>query len=114
MRRLLPFAAILILALGLAPSTNGRVPIGTLAGIVFNVRGEPAPNAVVAIQASDGVQPFATHTDSSGHFRFLRLETGQYDLRASLGRQLSEWTKRVMVHANKTTQVTLRLSPDGP
>ena len=95
-----------------APTAGTPVPIGNLAGVVLNVMGEPVPNAAVTIQTSDGSEPFATRTDGSGHFRFTRLETGQYDLRAALGKQTSAWTKRIMVHSNKTTEVTLRLSAE--
>lgn len=113
MKKPLPTLAILFLLLAVLTSvapTGARVPIGTLAGVVLNAHGRPVPNAAVTIQTSDGLQPYATHTDSAGHFQFTRLETGQYDLRASSGGKLSDWTKRVMVHANKITQVTLRLS----
>jgi hypothetical protein len=111
-----PTALLTLLALCIAPAmfppADARVPIGDLAGVVLNVHGEPVANAAVTIQTSDGLQPFATRTDSAGHFHFTRLETGQYDLRAALGKQTSEWTKRIMVHSNKTTEITLRLSAE--
>jgi hypothetical protein len=103
---LLVFAAASFLIAG---SIDARVPIGTLAGTVLDARGDAVGDAVVMIQTSDGLQPYGTHTDSTGHFRITRLETGQYDLRASSHGSLSEWTKRVMVHQNKTTVVLLRL-----
>jgi hypothetical protein len=96
-------------SLWLAVSANARVPIGTLAGTVLNVHDQPVVHAAVTIQTSDGREPYATHTDSRGHFSITRLETGQYDLRASSAGRISEWTKRVMVHANKTTTVVIHL-----
>ena len=98
-------AATLCIAL----SADARVPIGTLAGTVLDAQGQPVSNAAVMIQTSDGSQPYATHSDANGHFQITRLETGQYDLRASSAGLTSDWTKRVMVHANKTTEVLLRL-----
>lgn len=88
---------------------DARVPIGTLAGTVLDARGRAVTHAAVTIQTSDGMKPFATHTDQEGHFHIARLLTGQYDVRASSSGRISEWTKRVMVRANKTTEVTLRL-----
>jgi hypothetical protein len=119
-KKRLPIAALtalpILLALGIAacatPTASARVPIGNLAGVVLDLRGEPVANAAVTIQTSDGLQPFGARTDAAGHFRFTRLETGQYDLRAAFGKQVSEWSKRIMVHPNKTTEVTLRLAPD--
>jgi carboxypeptidase family protein len=96
-------------SLSMALSADARVPIGTLAGSVLDAQGQPVSNAAVTIQTSDGSEPFATHTDTNGHFQIARLETGQYDLRASSAGLISDWTKRVMVHANKTTEVLLRL-----
>jgi hypothetical protein len=96
-------------SLCIALSADARVPIGTLAGTVLDARGQAVSNAAVTIQTSDGSEPFATHTDGNGHFQIARLETGQYDIRASAKGLISDWTKRVMVHANKTTQVLLRL-----
>ena len=98
-------AAMLVVAV----AAYSAVPIGTLAGTVLDAHGRPVASAAVTIQTSDGLKPFATHTDSAGHFRIERLETGQYDVRASSNGFISEWTKRVMVHSKKTTSVTLRL-----
>ena len=108
---LLEFCALCVTA-GMAPTASARVPIGNLAGVVLDAHGQPVANAAVTIQTSDGSQPFATRTNSAGYFLFTRLETGQYDLRAALGKQVSEWSKRIMVRSNKTTEVTLRLVPE--
>ena len=88
-----------------------RIPIGTLAGTVLDAHGNVVADAAVTIQTSDGSQPYAAHTNSAGHFEIRRIETGQYDLRASHNGLISDWTKRIMVHANKITSVTLRLPP---
>jgi hypothetical protein len=107
MKRLLLFFAAATLCF--AMSADARVPIGTLAGTVYDSYGNPVSDAAVTIQSSDGTEPFATHTDPHGQFRIIRLEAGQYDLRASSKGTLSQWSKRVMVHPNKTTVVSLRL-----
>jgi protocatechuate 3,4-dioxygenase beta subunit len=107
MRKLL--FVISFVLLGASFAAQARVPIGTIAGTVLDSHDKPVPGAAVTIQTSDGSQPYAAHTDSTGHFQIDRIETGQYDLRASHSGLISDWTKRIMVHANKTTSVTLRL-----
>lgn len=108
MRKLLLVIAV---AICLAAATDARIPIGTLAGTVLDSHERPVAGAAVMIQTSDGTQPYAAHTDRTGHFQITRLETGQYDLRASFEGATSDWTKRIMVHENKTTAVTLHLPP---
>jgi curli biogenesis system outer membrane secretion channel CsgG len=110
MKKLLFVVAAVLLSAAL--TANARVPIGTLAGTVIDAHGQPVNGAAVTIQTSDGLQPYAAHTDASGHFQINRLETGQYDLRASFHGVLSDWTKRIMVHANKTTVVLLHIPPE--
>jgi hypothetical protein len=109
-RFFLLFAGVLCLAI----AAYASVPIGTLAGSVLDAHGEPVANAAVTIQTSDATMPYGAHTDAEGHFQIKRIETGQYDLRASHEGLISEWTKRVMVHANKTTTVVLRLPARKP
>lgn len=108
MKKPLLVAAI---AICLAAATDARIPIGTLAGTVVDSHDRPVAGAAVTIQTSDGSQPYAAHTDRSGHFQITRLETGQYDLRASFDGAISDWTRRIMVHESKTTVVMLRLPP---
>jgi protocatechuate 3,4-dioxygenase beta subunit len=96
--------------LAFATAANDRVPVGTLAGIVLDAKGNPVADASVTIQTSDGLHPHATHTDANGHFQFERWETGQYDLRAYSNGVFSDWQKRIMIRSKKTTQVTLRLA----
>jgi hypothetical protein len=110
MKRLLFLMAATLLCCALG--ADAGVPIGTLGGTVLDAHGQPVEGAAVTIQTSDGSMPYGAHTDANGHFQIKRIETGQYDLRASHEGLISEWTKRVMVHANKVTEVTLRL-PGG-
>lgn len=107
------FAAALLSTLVLSETASPGVPIptGTLAGTVLDSTGKPVAGATVTIQASDGTQPNATHTDASGHFAFARFETGQYDLQAYSKGLYSDWSKRVMIHSRKTTTITLKLAP---
>jgi Carboxypeptidase regulatory-like domain len=107
MRRLFLFAVALILAC--AAASRAREAVGNLAGIMVDSHGNPVEGATVVIQTSDGQHPHATHTDANGHFEFERYSTGQYDLRGSLYGVFTDWTRRVMIRAGKTTQVTLRL-----
>lgn len=107
------FVPILVVALSLASASLARVATGTMAGTVLDGHGKPVANATVTMQTSDGARPYATHTDASGHFEFVRYETGQYDLRAYSNGNFSEWVKRISIHAGKTTRITLRLPPDA-
>jgi hypothetical protein len=91
-----------------AVSTSGEW-VGNLAGTMIDSHGNPVPNAAVVIQTSDGQHPHATHTDASGHFEFQRFTPGQYDLRGSLYGVFTEWSRRILIRAGKTTQITLRL-----
>lgn len=97
--------------LGFVAVGNARVSIGTIAGTVLDAYGRPVAEATVTMQTSYGQSPCATHTDAKGHFQFARYETGQYDLRAYWHGMFSDWTKRVVIRSNKTTEVTLRLPP---
>ena len=115
-RFLIFFAASLLAFLGLAEVSlptqaqfNGGV--GTIEGTVLDQQGKPVTNASVTIQTSYGTHPHATHTDERGHFEFARWTSGQYDLRAYANGVFSEWAKREVVKAKKTTEVTLRLVP---
>lgn len=90
-------------------ATNARVFVGNLAGTVTNAEGAPVAGATVTIQTSDGQHPRATRTDASGHFEFTRFEIGQYDLRAYFHGSYSDWAKRIVIHAHKPTQITLRI-----
>lgn len=105
----LGFAGILLLGWAASAQTVHE-RIGTLAGVVLDAHGRPVADASVTMQTSDGVRPHATHTDSNGHFAFARFEIGQYDLRAYADGKFSEWDKRILIRANKTTDVTLRLA----
>jgi uncharacterized GH25 family protein len=102
---------LLTVALAMAATARANGPIGELQGTVLDSKGMPVPDATVTLQTSDGNHPHATHTDASGHFKFTRFETGQYDLRAYSKGMFSDWTKRVSIRSKKTTEVTLRMPP---
>jgi len=113
MKPTLRFAPFVLLAavLGLAATAGARGPIGNLEGTVLDSKGKPVADATVTLQSSDGKLPFATHTDSTGHFTFTRHETGLYDLRAYSNGMFSDWVKHVWVKSKKTAVVTLRMPP---
>ena len=107
MRRLLPSVVALIVAL--AAASGAREAVGNLVGTMVDSHGNPVEGATVVIQTSDGQHPHATHTDANGHFEFERYSIGQYDLRGSLYGVFTDWARRVVIHAGKTTQVKLHL-----
>lgn len=90
---------------------HARVRIGMIAGTVLDSHGKPVADATVTMQTSYGQSPSATHTDARGHFEFARYEVGQYDLQAYWHGMFSDWTKRVVIRSDKTTEITLRLPP---
>ena len=102
---------LLFAGLGFAFTAHAKGPIGNLMGTVLDSKGNPVPDATVTMQSSDGKEPYATHTDGTGHFKFERYETGQYDLRAYANGAFSEWVKRVSIRSKKTAEVTLRMPP---
>jgi uncharacterized GH25 family protein len=115
-RRSIVFAALCLGIIGLTQlslPTNAQFNggVGTIEGTVLDPQGKPVTNASVTIQTSYGTHPHATHTDANGHFEFARWTAGQYDLRAYANGVFSEWTKREVIKAKKTTEVTLHLIP---
>jgi protocatechuate 3,4-dioxygenase beta subunit len=107
MRRGLICAIAAILAL--AATSVAREAVGNLAGTVVDSHGNAVPGATVFIQTSDGQHPHAMHTDAEGRFMFERYSAGQYDVRASIYSVFTDWSRRVLIHANRTTHITLRL-----
>jgi hypothetical protein len=105
------FCVLLIAALVIAAGAHAKGPIGDLSGTVLDSKGKPVADATVTMQSSDGKRPYATHTDATGHFKFSRYETGQYDLRAYSNGMFSDWVKRIAIHSKKTSEVTLRMPP---
>jgi len=100
---------LLLFVLSTASVANAKGALGTLAGTVTDARGKPAAGATVTIQTSDGLHPHATHADADGRFQFTRFRSGQYDLRAYAGGAFSDWSKRVVIHNGKTTEIVLRI-----
>lgn len=111
MKRLM-LISLLIAILGVVAAGYAKVATGTLAGTVLDAQGKPVAHATVTIQTSDGLHPNATHTDGNGRFEFARFRTGQYDLRAYAHGDFSDWTRRVMIRAGKTTEVNLHMPPE--
>jgi hypothetical protein len=105
------FFLVLISVLGFTARAHANGPIGDLSGTVLDSKGKPVADATVTMQSSDGKRPYATHTDATGHFKFSRYETGQYDLRAYSNGMFSDWVKRIAIHSKKTSEVTLRMPP---
>jgi hypothetical protein len=93
---------VLAAMLVLAASSMARESVGSLAGTLLDSRGSP-------VQTSDGQHPHVTRTDADGHFAFERYSVGQYDVRASIYSVFTEWSRRVLIRANRTTRITLHL-----
>jgi hypothetical protein len=100
---------IVVAVLVFSFSAHARTSVGTLEGIVIDGHGKAIPGATVTMQTSDGQHPHATRTDAGGRFAFAHFATGQYDLRAYSRGVYSEWAKRIPIHSQKPTQITLRI-----
>jgi GH43 family beta-xylosidase len=105
---------LIFLFLSAAPAAQARFATGILEGTVVNSDGRPLSGAIVSIQTSYGTHPHAAHTDAQGHFSFTHFATGQYDVRAYHHGAYSDWTKRVVLHSNKPTSLTLRILSAKP
>ena len=107
---LLPVGSFALLAgLLVVEPTTAKVTTGTLEGTVLDSHGKALSGATVTIQTSDGRHPHVTRTNAKGYFEFLRFETGQYDVRAYMNGNYSDWAKRVVIRSTKRNSITLRI-----
>jgi hypothetical protein len=117
MRRILANAMILFAISSTAVSAGQNVvlkhgkgrPTGMISGVVLGPDDKPAPHAAITYQSSSGTSPHAVHADSHGRFTVLKLETDNYDVRASANGVFSEWQKNLPVQNGRTSELTLRL-----
>lgn len=102
-------ALIVGTAVALAGPIAAQETAGSIAGWV-TADGDPAAGVEVQLQRLEaGVDHQAT-ADASGHFRFLVLPPGDYEVRARADGGLSaRW--RGPVNLGRTTRVELRLAP---
>lgn len=86
---------------------------GTIRGVVtvLGPQAEPIPLEGVRVELTEGSQPVATLTDSSGHYEFTQLPRGTYTLRVSQ-EGFKPYTETVSVSANEvvTADITLSLA----
>jgi hypothetical protein len=101
------YAALAVGSLA-APSPAG---LGTVGGQVLDPKGKPVADAHVTLQASDGGHLQTTETNAQGHFWFPFLPEGQYSVRASDHRRVSEWRQNVWVSPGRQTDITLHIRP---
>lgn len=87
---------------------------GTLGGQVLGTDGKAAVGARVTLQPSDGRRAETTETNDEGHFWFVSLPRGLYDVRAYHDGRWSDWRRNVWVERGKQSNVTLRLRPKKP
>jgi carboxypeptidase family protein len=82
---------------------------GAISGIVLGPDDKPAPHAVITYQSGAGMAPHAVHADAGGRFTITKLNTDNYDIRASAKGIFSEWKKNFRVQSGRTSDLTLRL-----
>jgi protocatechuate 3,4-dioxygenase beta subunit len=116
MVRFFTILSLLLMSLpgGTIASPGSKVHLGRLAGRVLGPNGAPVAGARVTVETSDGRHPHATSTDRQGRFSFPNILAGPYDARAYRGGSWSEWQHNVIVHAGKTTDITLRIFAKKP
>jgi len=111
------WAVCLLLALlftvGTARAQNlpAQAHLTTLSGAVLKDDGTLADGGRVTMETSDGRVPRAAAVDAAGHFRFTRLQSGTYNVRAYYKGEWSEWQRNVIVRHGKVTEITLRVAP---
>lgn len=108
-RTLTFFAALALLAGGLATATPQSHGTATLSGVVIGPDDRPVPHASVSYQVSDGTAPHAVFADARGHFTITHLRANNYDLRASDNGIFSEWQKNVPLRKGQSKSIELRL-----
>jgi hypothetical protein len=82
---------------------------GMITGVVLGPDDKPAPHAAITYQSSSGSMPHAVHADAHGKFTILKLQTDNYDVRASANGIFSEWQKNLPVQNGRTSELILRL-----
>jgi Carboxypeptidase regulatory-like domain len=82
---------------------------GMITGVVLGPDDKPAPHAAISYQSSSGSMPHAVHADAHGRFTILKLQTDNYDVRASANGIFSVWEKNLPVQNGHTSELTLRL-----
>ena len=85
-------------------------PAATLAGTVYDARGEPAPEAEVVLVGSGIWPPERIRTDGSGRYRFLDVPPGLYELHATRGTQVSPPRSGLSIDAGQRLFVPLRMT----
>ena len=103
MGRILIGAAVLFAISSTAVPAGQRVVVkhgksastGMISGVVLGPDDRPAPHAV--------------HADAHGRFTILKLQTDNYDVRASANGIFSEWQKNFPVQNGRTSELTLHL-----
>jgi len=95
------------------PKEHREAP-GRLDGEVVDAKGAPVAGAQVLWQAADGGRPHVLRSDARGQFHIAPLRAGLYDIRASVGNTLSDWSHNVVVRPGAKATVQLRLKPARP
>ena len=111
MRKAFVAAAISVAAIVLCPLVAGAAAdLGTITGRVHNAGGEPIVGAlVIAIAASPVFPERIALTDKDGEFSISNLFAGQYTVKVSMPRFLSEMKPGIRLTAGGTAVLTVNL-----
>ena len=85
-------------------------PAATLAGTVYDARGEPAIGAEVILVGSGVWPPERIRTDETGRYRFIDVPPGLYELHAMRGSQVAPPRAGIALDAGERLFVPLRMT----
>src|SRR5713226_9591856 len=91
-------------------------PSGTIRGVVtvLDQQAEPSPLEGIRVElgeSSQGSQPLATLTDSTGHYEFMQLPGATYTLRVSQ-QGFKPFTQTISLNADETSVADIALTID--
>jgi hypothetical protein len=97
-----------VIALVLAPAICSGATTGTIRGRVVTSDGDPVEDALVVIEETRG----KTTTTDTGFFVFVGVSPGVYTLTVTLGEEVRHVVSEVVVHADLSSRVSVRLDGD--
>jgi hypothetical protein len=100
-----------ILLVGLSFGASAQTQTGTIEGRVADEQGGVLPGVTVTLTGRQGSQ--TTVTDSSGEYRFVGLNPGNYEVKAELSGFTPQTVQNIDVGLGKTLQVAFALKVGG-
>jgi tetratricopeptide (TPR) repeat protein len=107
-------STVLTAALALTIAVPALAQTGLVKGKVIGPDGKPVPDAVVTVEATEGIsRKLTTKTDRRGEFVQLGLQSGAYRVTATFDK-LGSGSGEVRVRVGQPTELTITLSTTPP